>query len=166
MVILRAPEPDDLDRLYLWENSSDARRVSIQGTPVSRNQLWNYIQNYTGNLFAGGDLRLMIEDTETQRTVGTIDLSCASMRDLHAEVGVYVAPEYRGRHYGAQAIAALVDISVQNFGLHSLTAIIETDNIASVNLFKTCGFRTCGKLRSWVRKGTKFADAVIFQRLL
>lgn len=166
MVKLRALEPSDLDCLYLWENNSDAMRVSLQTVPVSRKQLWDYIESYDGNLFATGQLRLMIVEEESNTSVGTVDLYGASANHLHSEVGIFISPEHRCKGYGLKALNLIAELASRNFALHSLHAIVAVGNTASIQLFTSAGFRTCGKLRSWVRMDSKFADAVIFQRLL
>ena len=49
--------------------------------------------------------------------------------------------------------------------MHQLAAQIACDNEASRRLFDRCGFKPCGMLRSWLRRGRHYADAIIVQRL-
>ena len=49
--------------------------------------------------------------------------------------------------------------------MHQLAAVVAVDNAPSIALFKSCGFKSTGRLRSWIRRGRTYADALIFQRL-
>ena len=40
-LVLRAPEMNDLDMLYLWENDSEQWNVGNAVAPYSRKQLWD-----------------------------------------------------------------------------------------------------------------------------
>lgn len=71
MVHLRALEPSDVDRLYIWENNPDMWRYGFSPAPLSRHQIWEYVEKYDANPLAQGQLRLMI-DTGND-TVGTLD---------------------------------------------------------------------------------------------
>ena len=44
MVKLRAPEPDDVDLLYVWENNMEIWKVSNTITPFSRHLLKKYFR--------------------------------------------------------------------------------------------------------------------------
>lgn len=164
-VSLRAPEPADLDFLYLLENDPDAADSGLTTAPVSRRQLWNYINSYSADIYASGELRLVIVDNESGAAVGAVDLCDFSPRDRRAFVGIAIAPEYRRRSFGRAALSLLCAYAAETLGLHSLAASVAADNVASRALFGACGFRTCGRLRSWVRRGKGYTDAQMFQIL-
>ena len=58
---LRAPEPSDLDRMYIWENDPALWPFGSAMAPFSRKQLSDYIESYDGDIFASRQLRLVIE---------------------------------------------------------------------------------------------------------
>lgn len=61
-VRLRAVEPEDLDRLYAWENDTDVWSVSGTTAPFSRAQLEAFIlTQQQGDIFRTGQLRLIVE---------------------------------------------------------------------------------------------------------
>lgn len=164
-VSLRAPEPSDLDFLFLLENDPDATDSGLATAPVSRQQMWNYINNYSADIFASGELRLVIVDNASGNAVGAIDLCDFSPRDRRAFVGIAIDSDCRGQGFGKAALALLCEYSSRTLGMHSLAASIAADNAASRALFASCGFRTCGRLRSWVRRGNTYADAQLYQIL-
>lgn len=164
-VSLRAPEPADLDFLFLLENDPDATDSGLATAPVSRQQMWNYINNYSADIFASGELRLVIVDNASGNAVGAIDLCDFSPRDRRAFVGIAIDSEYRRQGFGKAALSLLCSYASSTIGIHSLAASVAADNAASRALFASCGFRTCGRLRSWVRRGSSYADAQLYQIL-
>ena len=59
-IALRALEPTDLDTLYRWENDTALWVASDTIAPYSREALWHYLKEYTGDIYAQRQLRLMI----------------------------------------------------------------------------------------------------------
>lgn len=163
-VTLRAPEPDDLDFLYLLENDEAARESTPCGTPVSRQQLWQYLHDYDGDIAAQHQLRLMVCGAAGAR-LGAVDIYDYSHRDRRAYVGIAIAPDCRRHGYGAAALEAVCAFAADVLGMHQLAAVVTVDNAASRRLFAACGFKPCGRLRSWRRRGTSYADALVLQRL-
>lgn len=164
-VSLRAPEPSDLDFLFLLENDSEAAENGLATAPVSRQQMWSYINSYSADIFASGELRLVIVDNATRNAVGAIDLCDFSPRDRRAFVGIAIDSGYRRQGFGKAALSLLCEYASTTIGVHSLAALVAADNAASRALFAACGFSTCGRLRSWVRRGSSYIDAQLFQRL-
>ena len=73
-ILLRAPEPEDLELMFSLENEEDACNASVATGPYSRYQLKKYIAESENDLFADHQLRLMIEWKEERKTVGIIDV--------------------------------------------------------------------------------------------
>ncbi len=71
----------------------------------------------------------------------------------------------RGKGMGTKALDLLCSYASEVLGMHQLAAQIACDNEASRRLFDRCGFKPCGMLRSWLRRGRHYADAIIVQRL-
>ena len=165
-VHLRAPEPSDIDALYLWENSSETWRVSFNDGPVSRHQLWQYIENYSPDIAAHGQLRLIITDQDGTPE-GTVDLSDYSHRHRRAQLGVYVAPRFRGKGVAADAVSQICEYARDTIGLHQIYAMCAIDNRASENMLRSAGFESCGRIRSYLRlQRDSYTDVLLFQKIL
>lgn len=84
--------------------------------------------------------------TIENRIVGFTALSPVSSRCVYggvAEVSIYVSENHRGNGVGKQLLKNLIVNSEQN-GIWTLQAGIFTDNIASVKLHESVGFRIIG----------------------
>lgn len=162
---LRALEAEDLDVLYAWENDTTLWEMSASIAPFSRKQLWDYINTYDGNIFSARQLRMMIIEKSTDRQVGMIDLYDFDPVNRRAFIGIMVATEFRGNGYASAALSLLETYCRKRLGMHQLIAEVECGNEASEKLFKDSGFKICGRLRSWLRRGESFADIYLFQKL-
>lgn len=72
-ILLRALEPIDVDVLYRWENDPALWNVGVTLAPYSRRQLWDYVNNYDGDIYSAKQLRLMIVLAASGETIGTLD---------------------------------------------------------------------------------------------
>ncbi len=164
-VVLRAVEPEDLDILYRYENNQDLWAVGSTLAPYSRKQIHDYVAAYSADIFAERQLRLMITDVENGQTVGTVDLTDFSPADMRAQVGIMIDEPYQRMGYGTAALQQLVTYARDILQLHQLYAMVPEGNSASMRLFKSIGFSTSGRLRSWLRRQGAFADVIILQML-
>ncbi|MCC8119937.1 MAG: GNAT family N-acetyltransferase [Bacteroidales bacterium] len=163
-VKLRAVEPDDLDTLYRLENDPDVWRVSWGEAPVSRQMLWEYITNYTADVYRDRQLRFVIE--AGGQAAGTIDISDFDPRNSRAMLGIAVDKESQHHGIAHKAVEQVVDYCRMALHLHQLAVLVPRDNEASMRLFLDSGFTTSGCLRSWLRRGTSYVDVMVLQRFL
>ena len=162
-ITLRAVEPADLDVLFLLESADACGEGSFASAPVSRRMLWEYIENYDADVYSARQLRLIIECDGT--AAGAADIYDFDPRNRRGFVGIAVCKAMRRKGIGAAALSALCEYASSTLSIHQLAAVVAVDNEASRALFTACGFKGCGRLRSWVRRGGQYADAIIFQRL-
>ena len=166
ILMLRALEPTDLDALYCWENDVDLWNTSATITPFSRKQLWDYIENYDGDIFRTRQLRLMIEEISSKEVIGTIDLYDFDPINNRANVGILIAKNYQGKGYGKMALDILEDYCREYISLNQLVAVVATDNTLSLSLFRSLGYKEVGVMESWLKRGVQFCDAILFQKIL
>jgi len=184
MIRLCKLEPSDLPFLYQWENDSSAWADSDTHNPLSRQDLRDYIASTTGDIYKDGQLRLIIcEDTSSiedspsanaspdmlapththsisSATLGCIDLFDFDARNRKAAIGLYVAPEARGRGVGHEAVRQLLCYSFDFLHLRMVYAIVRVTNEPSNQLYKKLDFSPSATLKDWTLEG----DAVVWQK--
>ena len=164
-VYLRALEPEDLDFIYDVENHPDHWAMTDFTVPYSRFSIRQYLRNNQNDLFADKQLRLVIALKGENTTIGIADLFNYQPLHAHAEVGILVRKEHRGRGYAREALGLLCDYAFGFLHLHQLAARVVTDNEVSLRLFRSCGFSECGVLRQWWRVDGAYKDVLVLQRL-
>jgi len=103
---------------------------------------------------------------DSQRILGWAALSRVSARRVYsgvAEVSVYVAAEARGRGVGKKLLQALVEQS-ERCGIWTLQAGIFPENVPSIALHKSCGFREVGLRQRLGERGGVWRDVLLLER--
>lgn len=163
---LRAVEPEDIEQLYNWENDTSIWNSGCSIAPYSKKTIWEYIENYNPDIFKANQLRLMIALRDSGDTIGTIDLYEFDYQNRRAGIGILIDSKYRSKGYATRSLDIVSTYCGEFLGLHQLWATIGSDNPHSLNLFKKCGYITCGRLRSWLRIGKSYTDALILQKFI
>lgn len=164
IVRLRAMEPEDLDFLYAMENDKEVWDVGCTNVPYSRYVLHDYIANASNNIYADGQVRMVMEDRSGNR-VGLVDVFNFDASNRRAEVSVVVMTEYRGRGLARDAVRQVCHYALRTLHLHQLYAIIATDNMASQQLFSETGFTGRNVLKEWLFDGMTYKDAIVMQKI-
>lgn len=162
-VYLRAMEMDDLSCLYTVENEESLWPLGYTTSPYSKDFLKQYLESSRSDVFADLQLRLMICRNEDQAIVGIIDLIDFIPKFRRAQVGIVISEKYRGLGYGKDALLCLIRYSKSIIRMRQLHAEIPVSNVASLSLFKSCGFITTGLLKDWVIDENNYADAELLQ---
>ena len=164
MIKLRKIEPSDLPFLYQWENDASSWTDGANHNPLSQQDLRDYINSTTGDIYRDGQLRLIIEEQpiansqKPKATLGCIDLFDFDPRHGRAAIGRYIAPEARGKGAGKQAVQLLEQYAFDFLHLRVLYAIIATNNIACSALYRQAGYTPSSILKQW----TCESDAVLW----
>ena len=171
MLRLRKIEPSDLPFLYQWENDATVWADSDTHNPLSRHDLHQYIENTTGDIYRDGQLRLIIEGVtdisssnspiaSSSNIIGCIDLFDFDARNRKAAIGMYIAPEARGKGVGKQAVQLLLDYAFGFLYLRMVYAIISVHNTACSHIYEQMGFIPSAPLANWTLEG----DAILWQK--
>ena len=161
MIHLRKIEPTDVPYLYRWENDAAAWADGSNHNPLSQKDLRDYVVASTGDIYRDGQLRLIIE----KREPGTEILGCADLfdfdpRNRRAEIGLYIAPEYRGKGYAAQVLLQLEQYAFSFLQLRVLYAIVAVHNKPCSELFRSSHYTPSSLLPDWTLEG----DAILWTK--
>ena len=150
-VTLRTRTDDDLDVLYRISADLDTweERNPRAPRPLTRAEF---------------DARLARADADSEKTVAFVvdvdgtAVGSASLSDFdpfahHAEVGIALLPEARGRGIGTAAIRQLVEFGFLRCNLRRIHLQAIASNAAALRAYEKAGFVVEGRLRehAWVR---------------
>jgi len=156
MITLRKIEPEDLPFLYQWENDALAWADGNKHNPLSKQDLRDYITSTSGDIYKDGQLRLVI--LHEGCTIGCIDLFDLDPRNARAAIGMYIAPEYRGKGYGKDAVLALEQYAFDFLNLRTIYAVIAEKNLACRTIYEQLGYLPSSPLKHWTIEG----DAILY----
>jgi diamine N-acetyltransferase len=165
-ISLRAPEPEDLDLLYIWENEPSIWKVSGTLTPFSRFILKQYLEHAGKDIYEVKQLRLMIQLKNNHRPVGAVDLFEFNPHHRRVGIGILIAePSDRRQGYAREALDTMITYCFEVLHLHQVFCNISAENSASIKLFKEAGFKECGRKKDWLFDGNSYQDELLFQKI-
>lgn len=164
-ISLRAPEPEDLELLYKWENDTDIWKYSTAISPYSKFMLKQYIADAQTDIFLSKQLRFMIVLKKTNIVVGTIDLYDFDAINLRCGVGIYIDPKHRQKKLATQALTVLQNYVFNFLKINQLYAVIPEKNSPSLQLFQNSGFSKSGVLKQWISTQDTYEDGIIVQKI-
>ena len=165
-ISLRAPEPEDLDLLFIWENEPSIWQVSGTLTPFSRYILKQYLEHAGKDIYEVKQLRLMIQLKSNHRPVGAVDLFDFDPHHHRTGIGILIAePSDRRQGYAREALETVIAYCFDVLHLHLVYCNIAAGNSASIKLFEEAGFEECGRKKEWLYNGSNYEDELLFQRV-
>ena len=165
-ILLRAPEPQDVEVLYLWENDPEIWKISNTQAPYSKYVLEQYILNSHEDIYKVRQLRLMIDligGENPNVTIGAIDLFDFEPAHHRAGIGILIDKNARKAGYATEALDLLVDYCFSILHLHQIYCNIGVDNVQSLALFQKFGFQIIGVKKDWIFTDNQWQDEYILQ---
>ena len=126
---LRAVEPQDLEQLYVWENNSALWHVGNTRQPYSKFALKQYILQVDKDIYESKQLRLMITDISTGKTIGTVDLFDFDIHNSRIALGLFVDVTAQGKGYARTALHLIEDYVFNFLKINQLYCHISETNI-------------------------------------
>lgn len=163
LLSLRAPEPEDLELLYEWENLTQYWETGNTRQPWSRYALKQYIGECRQDIYDTRQLRLMMVENSTGAVVGTVDLFDFDLHHSRIALGLFVAPGYKGKGFASAALHLTEAYVFEFLKINQLYCHIASSNTPSIKIFTRENFEAV-VLRNWIRTREGFEDVVLFQQ--
>ena len=152
-VTLRSLVGSDADLLYRLAADLDTweERGPSSPAPLPRAAFDARLSRDVDDPDATGNVRFVIDADGV--AVGTVSLFGADELARHAEVGIALVPEARGRGIGTAAIARIVEFAFVRRNLRRLHLEAIASNVGAIRVYEKAGFVVEGRLRehAWVR---------------
>jgi RimJ/RimL family protein N-acetyltransferase len=139
---LRPHRPGDLDDMLVYH--SDPEVVRYIPWPVrTRDQTREALamRLHQGTAHAVGEwLVLAMEETDTGTVIGEVLLKRSDDKNRVGELGYAMRSDRQGKGLASEAVRAMLNLGFRTFGLTSITAAVESPNMASRRLLERFGF--------------------------
>lgn len=97
------------------------------------------------------------------RCIGMINYHHREADNHRLELGWILAPRHQGRGYAREATAAVIRYCFDQLGTHRIEAMIVPENIASIRLAESLGFRLeGGPIRDRWRAGKEYRSVLMY----
>lgn len=161
---LRAPEPEDLEIIYNWENDTGIWHLSNTLTPFSKYTLKKFIENSQKDIYESKQTRFIIELLNEKRAVGAVDLFDFDPFHLRAGIGILISStDDRKKGYARESLHTLINYCFNILNLKQVYCNITENNQESLRLFIKHGFVITGQKKDWVRSGDHWLTEYFLQ---
>lgn len=152
------------DLPLIEEASADPHITTITAVPVvfSPSQGERFIKRQIQQRLSGDGWSLAIVEEATQRTIGQVGLSIASIGRGRADLSYWVVQSGRGHAAAGRALRLLSEWAVEHLDVSRLSLFIESANTASVRTAEHAGYVQEGLLANWERVGGVAKDMYLF----
>jgi ribosomal-protein-alanine N-acetyltransferase len=138
-LLLRAPEPADIDRLF--EIESDAEAMKHTNSSSSREQTEAHIARYAARFAEDGFSPWTAVLLDEDRVVGWGGLNKdPDEPEWGVEVAYYIDRAYWGRGLATELVRASLAYAFEDLRLEQVGAFARPENVASVRVLEKCGF--------------------------
>ena len=161
---LRAVEPEDLEKLYQWENNPKLWDVGNTRNPYSKFALKQYILQCSVDIYDSKQLRLMMVSKDTGEVVGTVDLFDFELHHSRIALGLYVDPAFQGKGFAKSTLRLIEEYVFSYLKINQLYMHISLNNSASMQMFEKEQYEKNGILKQWIKSKDGFEDIALFQR--
>lgn len=108
-------------------------------------------------------LRWAIARRRDDVCLGMINYFARNEQSRRLELGWILAPRHQGRGYAREAIRAVIRYCIDVLGTHRIEAAIMPENLASIRVAESVGFRLeGGPLRDRWRRGDEYRSVLIY----
>jgi len=144
-ITIRHLELSDLLDFHTYRSNPDVTKY--QGFDVMNlEQAEEFIKANSSKLFgkAGEWVQYGIENNETQQLIGDCAIKLDEYCKQIAEIGITISHLEQKKAYAKEVLSAILDFLFETKEIHRVVEIVDVENIASINLLKSLGFRQEG----------------------
>ncbi|MEP6949905.1 MAG: GNAT family protein [Ginsengibacter sp.] len=144
-LFIRNLKMDDLNDFLLYRSNPEVTKY--QGFDVMTiEQATQFIQEQTGRQFGkpGEWVQYGIENKSTHKIVGDCAVKLHRDDSRIAEIGITISHINQKKGFAKEALSGILAFLFNNQNIHRVVEIVDAENIASINLLKSVGFKQEG----------------------
>ncbi|HRI35016.1 MAG TPA: GNAT family protein [Saprospiraceae bacterium] len=145
LLTIRHLKPSDLDDFHLYRSNPEVTKY--QGFEVmTKEQAAEFIRrNETKNFGRSGEwVQYGIELNHSGKLIGDCALKLDELDQRIAEIGITISHLEQRKGYAKETFISLLKFLFDTKDIHRVVEIVDTENIASIELLKSIGFRQEG----------------------
>ena len=142
---IRNLKTEDLEDFYEYRSNPEVTKY--QGFDVfSIEQAKAFIRSQKDNVFgnAGEWVQYGIENRKTGKLIGDCAIKLDGNDKRMGEIGITVSPAEQNKGYAQEVLKAILRFLFSLEDFHRVTETVDAENVASIQLLKSVGFRKEG----------------------
>ena len=160
-VTLRPIREDDLPTLYEWRIDMDTWALTQDTAPYP--MTWERFVARSRESSESGSLEFAVEAGGT--LVGRVGLFKFDPLARSYEVGLGFGPGHRGKGYGREVLALVVDLAFRHHNAHRVHLSCLATNEAAQRCYRAAGFVEEGRRRQSAWVDGEYVDEILMSRL-
>lgn len=163
-VRLRAWREEDIAFFHTLRNDFNTQLTLLaQPRPQTVRQVTDWLELRT----SGQDqVFFVVADVELNQAVGFVEIR--AMRPIHGwgELGICLAPEVRGRHWGKEVLSLLEPFAYDVLGLRKIVLHVLASSSQALQFYEGTGYRRVGIHHGHFWHGGQYHDVAILEKEL
>jgi len=156
-----AAERDIPETLIAYEDDPHLHVRLGEARPPSGAELGRRMEQAAADMDQGQGVRLTIVEADADDCRGQVIVHAFDWDNHRAEVGIWVAPQLRGRGVARRALTLSAPWLFAACGLKRIALLTEPDNEPMLRVARAAGFVEEGILRGYRRKQGKRVDVAV-----
>ena len=143
---IRNLRPDDLPEFFSYR--SNPQVTKFQGFDLmTLKESEEFIESMSRKFFGtlGEWVQYGIENNESKKLIGDCAIRILEEDNDVAEIGITISHLHQKNGFAKEVMFGVLKFLFDEKGIRRVVELTDIDNIASVNLLKSCGFRQEGK---------------------
>ena len=165
-LLLRPLQTGDAEDLYNYRSDRNINRY--QGwIPESLEEAERFIMERVSPVINvnGTWFQFAVVLKATGKIIGDIGLHFFDNENRQVELGCTLAGYYQGKGYAAEALSQIISYLFTTLDKHRLIAVIDPENLRSINLFERLGFRREAHFRKCRNLNGTWVDDLVYALL-
>lgn len=161
-LFLRQLDEGDTDDLFVMRSDEEVMRYVPRPVATSPSDALALIRLVNGMISQNKSITWGITLQGINKVIGTIGFVNFIPEHFRAEVGYMLNPAFQKQGFMQEALTAILDYGFNTLNVHSVQAIVDPDNAASIALLERMHFIREGHFKEDFFYGGKFLDSVYY----
>lgn len=124
---------DDYLKMY---NDKEIQRVLFRSEKTFKDE---HILNWIKRVRENNEYTFSMIEKSTGEYIGNVEI--INIKDDMGEIAITITPNKQNKHYGTEAMKAIINYGYSNLNLKEVVVNVYKSNIRAVNLYKNVGFK-------------------------
>lgn len=161
-LVLRQLKPEDDNEIFSLRSDERVNKYILRTKAKSIEDAQEFIIKINKAISNNESIYWAIALENNSKLIGTIMYWNISKENLRAEIGYELHPDYQGKGLMQEAFSKVVEFGFDKIGLHSIEALVDPYNFASIKLLERNNFLKEAHFKENIFHDGKFLDTVIY----